>query len=205
MINFQKAEFLTSIFDYTKINLVSKPEIVFVGRSNVGKSSMINALLNRKALARTSSTPGKTVCINFYDINQEIYLCDLPGYGYAQRAKNQREDWKVLIEGYFNSQRDIRLVVMLVDLRHPATKDDKVMYEYLTMMDLPFCITGTKADKLSKTAIIENTERLCQEFDVQIIPFSAQTKYGVEELKTIINQMITQQNKLSCKSHKDMI
>lgn len=190
MINFQKADFLTSIFDCKNIHLDIRPEIVFVGRSNVGKSSMINALLGRKALARVSSAPGKTISVNFYDIDGQLYLCDLPGYGYAQRSRSQRNSWGELTEGYFNGGRDIRLVVMLVDLRHPPTKDDKTMYEYLTITDLPFCVVGTKADKLSKTAVKENVEQLAQAFDVNVIPFSAVTKQGVDQLKDIIKDTI---------------
>lgn len=197
-IRFQNAAFITSVFDSRKITLPRRPEIVFVGRSNVGKSSMINAILNRKALARTSSAPGKTISINFYDIDQKLYLCDVPGYGYAQRAMQQRQTWNRLIGGYLQSERDIRLIVLLIDLRHPPAQSDMEMFQYLIQTGLPFCIAATKADKLSKTAAQENINALCDQFDMNVICFSAQTKQGVEDLKKIIeNAVFPSENAIS--------
>ena len=188
VLNFQKAEFLDSCFDVKTIKLPTMPEIVFVGRSNVGKSSMINAVLGRKALARTSSTPGKTVSINFYGIDGKVLLTDLPGYGYAQRSKEQRKGWGSLIESYLSLKtRDIRLICMLTDARHEPTKDDLMMYDYLMSTEFLFCVAATKCDKLNKT---ENRRiSLAERFGTEPIMFSAHTKSGVEQLRQIIEDV----------------
>ena len=179
-LNFQKAEFLDSCFDVRKMKLPKKPEIVFVGRSNVGKSSMINAVLGRKALARTSSTPGKTVSVNFYGIDDKVFLTDLPGYGYAQRSKEQRQNWGSLIESYLTLEnRDIRLVCMLTDARHDPTKDDLLMYDYL--MNTDFLLNKTETEKRRKY--------LAEKFGAEPVMFSAQTKAGVEQLRQIIEDV----------------
>lgn len=126
------------------------PEVAFSGRSNVGKSSLINALLNRKNLARTSATPGKTATVNFYRLDT-MRMVDLPGYGYAKVSASEKKRWNTLIEGYFDADRDLRLVLQLVDMRHPPTGDDRMMIEYLTQREIPFLVVLTKADKLNKT------------------------------------------------------
>lgn len=190
VLNFQKAEFLDSCFDVKTIKLPTMPEIVFVGRSNVGKSSMINAVLGRKALARTSSTPGKTVSINFYGIDGKVLLTDLPGYGYAQRSKEQRKGWGSLIESYLSLKtRDIRLICMLTDARHEPTKDDLMMYDYLMSTEFLFCIAATKCDKLNKTETENRRISLAERFGTEPIMFSAQTKSGVEQLRQIIEDV----------------
>lgn len=190
VLNFQKAEFLDSCFDVKTIKLPTMPEIVFVGRSNVGKSSMINALLGRKALARTSSTPGKTVSINFYGIDGKVLLTDLPGYGYAQRSKEQRKGWGSLIESYLSLKtRDIRLICMLTDARHEPTKDDLIMYDYLMSTEFLFCVAATKCDKLNKTETENRRISLAERFGTEPIMFSAQTKSGVEQLRQIIEDV----------------
>lgn len=190
VLNFQKAEFLDSCFDVKTIKLPTMPEIVFVGRSNVGKSSMINAVLGRKALARTSSTPGKTVSINFYGIDGKVLLTDLPGYGYAQRSKEQRKGWGSLIESYLSLKtRDIRLICMLTDARHEPTKDDLMMYEYLMSTEFLFCVAATKCDKLNKTETENRRISLAERFGTEPIMFSAQTKSGVEQLRQIIEDV----------------
>ena len=190
VLNFQKAEFLDSCFDVKTIKLPTMPEIVFVGRSNVGKSSMINAVLGRKALARTSSTPGKTVSINFYGIDGKVLLTDLPGYGYAQRSKEQRKGWGSLIESYLSLKtRDIRLVCMLTDARHEPTKDDLMMYDYLMSTEFLFCVAATKCDKLNKTETENRRISLAERFGTEPIMFSAQTKSGVEQLRQIIEDV----------------
>ena len=190
VLNFQKAEFLDSCFDVKTIKLPTMPEIVFVGRSNVGKSSMINALLGRKALARTSSTPGKTVSINFYGIDGKVLLTDLPGYGYAQRSKEQRKGWGSLIESYLSLKtRDIRLICMLTDARHEPTKNDLMMYDYLMSTELLFCVAATKCDKLNKTETENRRISLAERFGTEPIMFSAQTKSGVEQLRQIIEDV----------------
>lgn len=190
VLNFQKAEFLDSCFGVKTIKLPTMPEIVFVGRSNVGKSSMINALLGRKALARTSSTPGKTVSINFYGIDGKVLLTDLPGYGYAQRSKEQRKGWGSLIESYLSLKtRDIRLICMLTDARHEPTKDDLMMYDYLMSTEFLFCVAATKCDKLNKTETENRRISLAERFGTEPIMFSAQTKSGVEQLRQIIEDV----------------
>ena len=190
VLNFQKAEFLDSCFDLKTIKLPTMPEIVFVGRSNVGKSSMINAVLGRKALARTSSTPGKTVSINFYGIDGKVLLTDLPGYGYAQRSKEQRKGWGSLIESYLSLKtRDIRLICMLTDARHEPTKDDLMMYDYLMSTEFLFCVAATKCDKLNKTETENRRISLAERFGTEPIMFSAQTKSGVEQLRQIIEDV----------------
>lgn len=190
VLNFQKAEFLDSCFDVKTIKLPTIPEIVFVGRSNVGKSSMINAVLGRKALARTSSTPGKTVSINFYGIDGKVLLTDLPGYGYAQRSKEQRKGWGSLIESYLSLKtRDIRLICMLTDARHEPTKDDLMMYDYLMSTEFLFCVAATKCDKLNKTETENRRISLAERFGTEPIMFSAQTKSGVEQLRQIIEDV----------------
>lgn len=190
VLNFQKAEFLDSCFDVKTIKLPTMPEIVFVGRSNVGKSSMINAVLGRKALARTSSTPGKTVSINFYGIDGKVLLTDLPGYGYAQRSKEQRKGWGSLIESYLSLKtRDIRLICMLTDARHEPTKDDLMMYDYLMSTEFLFCVAATKCDKLNKTETENRRISLAERFGTEPIMFSAQTKSGVEQLRQIIEDV----------------
>lgn len=168
------------------------PEIAFSGRSNVGKSSMINKLLNRKGLARTSATPGKTATINFYKLDV-CRLVDLPGYGYAKVSGTEKRRWSNLIEGYFEADRDLRLVVQLVDMRHPPSKDDRTMIDYLTQMEIPFLIALTKSDKLNKTQRAQRLQALEEEFSglegLQMIPFSSENGEGVEELREIIESV----------------
>ena len=168
------------------------PEIAFSGRSNVGKSSLINKLLNRKNLARTSATPGKTATINFYKLDT-MRLVDLPGYGYARISAAEKKRFSQTIEHYFDDDRDLRLVLQLVDMRHPPTADDLQMIDYLVQCELPFVIVLTKADKLNKT---ERAARLAAlqdelaEFDgVECIPFSAVTGEGVDTLRQILDEV----------------
>ena len=190
-VNFNRAEFVTSYFDSKKIDRPKKPEIVLVGRSNVGKSSLINRLLNRKSLARVSSTPGKTISINYYDVDGKFDLVDLPGYGFAKRPKTEQAAWGKLTEGYFSADRDIRLILLLVDLRHPPSKDDEVMYDWLMQSEILFTVVGTKADKLNKTEIAKNTAALSEQFGINVIPFSALKGVGCEELQQIITDLVT--------------
>ncbi len=172
-----------------QLNISDMPEYCFSGRSNVGKSSLINRLLGRKALARVSATPGKTITINFYKAGN-IRLVDLPGYGYAKNP-SERERWSGLMEGYFRSDRDIRLVFQLIDSRRPATESDIEMLEFMRYMNIPYAIVLTKCDKLNKTELKERLEAFPRELgelaqDVAMIPFSALKGIGVEELREII-------------------
>lgn len=176
---------------------VSKlPEIVFSGRSNVGKSSLINKLVNRKALARVSSAPGKTGTINFYRLN-EARLVDLPGYGYAKVSYSEKKRWAELVEGYFQQERELRLVIQLVDMRHPPTKDDLHMISYLVDAQIPFVIALTKSDKLNKSErsarLASLQEELGEYEGVTLIPFSAVNGEGVEEIQEIIGQAVAEE------------
>ena len=188
-INYNKAEFITSWFGKSKLEIEEMPEMLFVGRSNVGKSSMINKILNRKALARTSAKPGKTISINFFDIDNKIYLVDLPGNGFAERSKQERKNWGSLIEDYFNLERDIRIIFLLIDIRHKPSENDMLMYEYLMSKNYLFCVVATKLDKLSKTQAANQVEEFSKIFGVNVIPFSSATGQGVDELKQIIEDV----------------
>ena len=164
------------------------PEIVFAGHSNVGKSSLINKLLNRKNLARVSSQPGKTATINFYNLDG-ARLVDLPGYGFAKVSASEKKRWAELIEGYFQQERDLRLVVMLIDSRHPASKDDLLMLNYLIDGEFPMVIVLTKIDKLKPTERKKRLDSIPDELDVDLdymITFSAVTGEGAERLRDII-------------------
>jgi len=170
------------------------PEIAFAGRSNVGKSSLINSLLNRKNLARTSSSPGKTVTINFYIINEMFYLVDLPGYGYAKASLQERAKWGKMIEKYLSTRDVLRAVVLLVDIRHAPTKDDVMMYEWIVANGLKPIIVATKLDKIKRSQKDKNLkivrETLGAEKDVKIVPYSSETKAGRDELLMILNELL---------------
>lgn len=171
------------------------PQIVFCGRSNVGKSSMINRLLNRKSLARTSSKPGKTATINFYDIDGKAYFVDLPGYGYAKVSYEEKRKWSIFMEDYFASDSDKRLAVSIVDLRHDVSELDVEMGRYLYDAGIPFIVVATKADKLSKTAAEKNLARLCEVYDFDgavVIPFSSVTGQGKEEVLSQIESALSE-------------
>lgn len=191
-MNFNKAEFYTSYGSFKQIPKSTKTEIAFAGRSNVGKSSLINKIFNRKALARVSAVPGKTATINFYSL-EDVFFVDLPGYGYAKVSKSEKERWGELIEGYLNDDRRLALVFQLVDFRHPPTKDDIMMINFLIDSGLPFVVVLTKADKLSKKQRAERRAALMNELpcaeDITIIEFSAQTGEGAEEIRGIITEL----------------
>jgi GTP-binding protein len=161
------------------------PEIAFSGRSNVGKSSLLNRLVRRKALARVSKTPGKTREINFFRVNHELILADLPGYGYARVSKGQREEWQPLIEEYLNSSKMLRGVVQLIDVRHPPTTDDLQMLDFLAELGAPTIFALTKVDKLTKSAAAERVVQIAAELgaaEEQLVPFSSVTGEGRDEL-----------------------
>ena len=165
------------------------PEIAFSGKSNVGKSSLINRLLNRKALARTSGTPGKTVTVNFYKLDT-VRFVDLPGYGYAKVARSEKKRWSELVEGYFNGGRDLRLVIQLIDLRHPPSEEDLDMVSYLGKTRRPFVLVMTKADKLNKTQRAARMKQISAELEgleyPELIPFSAQNGEGAAQVLAAI-------------------
>lgn len=188
----ESAVFETSFGTANQLKPSTLPEIAFSGRSNVGKSSLINKLLNRKSLARVSATPGKTATINFYLLNT-LRFVDLPGYGYARVSNSEQQRWAKLIESYFEDERDLRLVFQLVDMRHPPTKDDYMMINYLADQGIPFVIVLTKADKLNKTQRAERMLSLkeeLKEYDgISFIPFSSENGEGVNELRNILESI----------------
>lgn len=170
----------------SKIPDTGRPEVAFAGKSNVGKSSLINGLMNRKALARTSAQPGKTQTINFYNINEVMYLVDLPGYGYAKVSKTERDRWGKLMENYFQSAGLIHLGVQIVDARHKPTADDVTMHDYFVQTGCPVVIVANKLDKLKAREIEPNLaqirETLSLRDDELVIPFSAEKGTGKEQL-----------------------
>lgn len=190
----QSAEFLTSVAHISQLPRRGYPEIAFAGRSNVGKSSLINCLLNRKKLAKTSSTPGKTRLLNFYHINMNVYFVDLPGYGFAKVAKNERQKWKTLVESYFMTSRFLKCVIIIIDSRHDLSPLDRNMIEWVTHLEIPKIIVATKADKLSSSQLQKNlTQKLKQieSFGVsEIIPFSAVTRNGKKTLWQALDQIL---------------
>lgn len=194
-MNYNKAEFSAAYGTFSQLPPCERIEIAFAGRSNVGKSTLINKIFNRKNLARVSSAPGKTATINFYGL-ENVYFVDLPGYGYAKIAKTEKRRWSELIEGYLNSDRDIRLIFQLIDMRHAPSADDIHMINYLVEAQLPFIIILTKADKLKKMQRIERMEAFKTEIpyfnDIHIIPFSSQTFEGVEEVRSIIEEIASE-------------
>ena len=173
------------------------PEVAFAGRSNVGKSSLINTLLNRKNLARTSSQPGKTQTINFYNINKELYFVDLPGYGYAKASKESQEKWGRMIEKYLNKAH-LSAVFLLVDIRHEPKASDKMMYDWITANGHNAVIIATKADKISKGAVQKSAkiirEGLALKAGTPVIPFSSVNKSGRDEILTFIDELINNNN-----------
>lgn len=191
-LNYNKAEFFASYGTFSQIPQSQNIEIAFAGHSNVGKSTLINKLFNRKNLARVSSVPGKTATINFYKL-ENIYFVDLPGYGYAKVSKSEKERWSGLIEGYLEADRNLRLVFMLIDMRHAPTKDDVQMVNYLIDAEMPFVIVLTKADKLNKSEREKRMKAFENEIpcfsDIHSIPFSSQTFEGVEELREIVEDI----------------
>ncbi len=192
-MNFNKAEFDSSYGVSKQLPESNQPEIAFAGRSNVGKSSLLNKLFNRKNLARVSSVPGKTVTINFYNVDSNRFV-DLPGYGYAKISKQERDRFGELMEGYFQSGRQIKLVVQLIDMRHPPTKDDFNMISFLQQMNIPFIVVLTKADKLKKKEYENRNKLIFEELnnpDYPVIPFSAITGQGVDEIKNILENVFT--------------
>ena len=181
-MNYNLAKFERAYGIFEQLPESKESEIVFSGRSNVGKSSLLNKLFNRKSLARVSSVPGKTITINFYDVDG-VKFVDLPGYGYAKLSKSEKERFAGLMEGYFNSDRNIKLVVQLVDMRHKPSADDYAMISFLQEMQIPFIVACTKSDKLNKAETEERLKLICEELGdlgekIEIIPFSASQYCG---------------------------
>lgn len=193
-MRYDKVEFKAAYGTFSQLPESDLPEIAFAGRSNVGKSSLLNKLFGRKSLARVSSVPGKTITINFYEA-ENVNFVDLPGYGYAKVAKTEKQRWAEMMEGYFNSDRNIKLVVQLVDMRHPPTKDDIMMMEFLQSNGYEFIVVMTKADKLKKkkeyNERIENSKKEMSFVpEERIIPFSSETGAGLDTLKNFIEKYL---------------
>ena len=168
----------------------TKPEIAFAGKSNVGKSSLINALMNRKSYARISATPGKTQTINFYNINEEMYLVDLPGYGYAKVSEEEKQKWGQLIEKYLHGSSQLKAVFLLIDIRHDPSANDKMMYDWVVAQGYQPIIIATKLDKIKRSQIDKHLKMLRTGLGLvpgtRIIPFSAMTKQGRDEIWELV-------------------
>lgn len=167
-----------------------KPEVAFAGKSNVGKSSLINALMNRKSYARISATPGKTQTINFYNINSELYLVDLPGYGYARVSEKEREQWGRMIERYLHASTQLKAVFLLIDIRHEPSANDKMMYKWIVEQGYEPVIIATKLDKIKRSQVQKHVKMLKEGLGLvpgtKIIPFSSVTKQGRDEIWELI-------------------
>ena len=170
------------------------PEVAFAGKSNVGKSSLINGLLNRKSLARTSSQPGKTQTINFYYVNQSLYLVDLPGYGYAKASEEIRAKWGRMVENYLHKSKQLRAVFLLIDILHAPSANDKQMYQWIVSQGYEPIIIATKLDKIKRSQVAKQLKLLKEELKLlpgtKLLPFSAQTKQGREEIWEVMEKLI---------------
>lgn len=177
----------------SKLPQTGRPEVAFAGKSNVGKSSLINGLLNRKALARTSSQPGKTQTINFYNVNESIYLVDLPGYGYAKVAQSEKEKWGKMIEKYLHTSKDLKAVFLLIDIRHEPSANDKMMYDWIVHNGYEPIIIAIKLDKLKRSQVQKSIKMIKEGLKLRpgssIFPFSAETKQGRDEIWAKIDEL----------------
>ena len=170
------------------------PEVAFAGKSNVGKSSLINGLMNRKSLARTSAQPGKTQTINYYNVNDEIYFVDLPGYGYAQANENVKAQWGKMIEDYLHKSKQLKLVFLLIDIRHAPSENDRIMYDWIRRNGYDPIIIATKLDKIKRSQIQKSVKMVKEGLNVKpgtkIIPYSALTKQGRDEIWELMDELV---------------
>ena len=188
----KRADFITSMKEYGDFATKGCPEVAFAGKSNVGKSSMINKLTNRGKLARTSATPGKTRLINVFQINQEVNFIDLPGYGFAKVSKTEKQSWGKMMQNYFATTEDLCHVFHLVDIRHEPTTEDKEMNLFLRQSGIPFTVIATKADKISRGARMKHIAPICRALAVQpwqIIPFSSEDGTGRDDILNKIEEV----------------
>lgn len=197
-MNYHNVKFTAAYGTSKQLPPSTHAEVSFVGRSNVGKSSLMNKLFNRKKLAKVSATPGKTSTINFFEAEWADFV-DLPGYGFAQVSKSEKARWREMIEGYYNQDREFCCVVSLIDIRHPATALDVNMIEFLIAAELPFMIVCTKADKLSKNKCMQNIAALRRQLgfsrdEVEIIPISSANGSGIDDLKAALERRIKAYN-----------
>lgn len=178
----------------SKLPQNSLPEFAFAGKSNVGKSSLINGLMNRKSLARTSSSPGKTQTINYYNINNEMYFVDLPGYGYATANEKVKATWGKMIEDYLHQSKQIRAVFLLVDIRHAPSENDRIMYDWILDRGYQPVIIATKLDKIKRSQVAKQLKLICDTLDVVddtiVIPYSSLNKQGREEIYELLDRMV---------------
>lgn len=190
----KKSKFVTSLAELKPFPGQGLPEIALAGKSNVGKSSLINNLTNNSKLARTSSAPGKTRLVNFYQLNdEEMFLVDLPGYGFAKAPRQEKEKWAAMIEGYLEKSQNLRHVLQLVDIRHTPTQEDQMMVNYLRHYNIPFTVVATKADKLSKAQRGRSIPVICRTLVVQpweIITHSSEDSTGKEKLLDLIESIV---------------
>ena len=177
----------------SKIPETGRPEVAFAGKSNVGKSSLINGLMNRKSLARTSSQPGKTQTINFYNVNEAMYLVDLPGYGFAKVSQSEKEKWGKMIEKYLHTSKNLKAVFLLIDIRHEPSANDKMMYDWILENGFAPIIIATKLDKLKRSQVQKQIKIVKDGLKLrpgtQVIPFSAETKQGRDEIWELIDEL----------------
>ena len=196
----KRADFITSMKEYGDYATRGCPEVAFAGKSNVGKSSMINKLTNRGKLARTSATPGKTRLINVYQINGEINFIDLPGYGFAKVSKEEKLSWGRMMQNYFATTRDLCHVFHLVDIRHEPSAEDREMNLFLRQVDIPFTVVATKADKISRGARLKHIAPICRALAVQpwqVLVFSSEDGTGRDELIERIEAVCTEEQEPS--------
>jgi len=189
----KSASFVTSLAQYHEAPPITLPQLAVVGKSNVGKSSLINALCNRRKLCKTSATPGKTRLINVFLINEAFHLVDLPGYGFAKVDKKEKERWGAMMDGYFQQSTLLAHVLLLVDIRHEPTQDDIAMAQYFRQMDIPFTVVATKADKISRGARMKYLAPICRAMLVQpweVIPSSSEDKTGCDRLLELMDAVL---------------
>ena len=194
MMTIRSAKFILSLDRLRPFPGQGLPEIAMAGKSNVGKSSMINSVLGNSKLARISSAPGKTRLINFFKVNDQFWLVDLPGYGFAKAPKSERDRWAAMIEGYLQGSEHLKRVLHLVDIRHQPTRDDQMMVEYMRHYDIPFTVVATKADKLSKAARGRSIPVICRTLAVQpweVIPYSSEDGTGREQVLELLETETT--------------
>ncbi len=186
----KKVEFMITAVEPKGYPQNGWPEIALAGRSNVGKSSLINTLVNRKAIARVGNTPGKTRVINFYNINDELMLVDLPGYGYAKVSKEERKSWGLLAETYLTTRDSLKVILLLVDIRHDPTEDDMLMLDFIRQSGREVVVVATKADKLNRSEFKKQIDRirtvLSLDENTEVIPFSSLKRMGIEEVWSTI-------------------
>ena len=192
-MNLNNAKFELSVMNKSQYPKGKVPEIVLAGKSNVGKSSFINAMLNRKSLARTSSAPGKTRQLNFYNIDDRLYFVDLPGYGYSEMSKSEQEKVATSVNSYLKNRININLIILLVDIRHKPTQNDITMLDYIKSTGRRYIVIASKADKIAKTKVKSYVEDLGKTLSVEndlIFPFSSETKEYVDSIWEVINESL---------------